>query len=47
MGALMRHYLRVSYEKQNKVKIANYIDCEAHRELLSQSMANAYKEKTQ
>ena len=35
-------YLRRTYRKMNNVKISNYIDCEAHRELFSQAILNSY-----
>lgn len=44
-GAFMNWYLRRTYQNKNKVRIANYIDCEAHRELLSQALADAYRER--
>lgn len=40
---LWKHFLQKSYKRGNKVRIANYIDCEAHRELLSQALADYYK----
>ena len=42
-GTFMSMKLHSYYDKKSKVKIANYIDCEAHKELLSQSLANGYK----
>lgn len=45
-GRCIKRYLQKTYGRQNKVRIANYVDCEAHRELLSQSMANGYGRKT-
>lgn len=43
-GSYMKRYLRKIYGKHNKVRIANYIDCEAHKELISQAIAKEYKE---
>ena len=45
-GTYMKRYLRRTYGLTSKVKIANYIDCEAHRELMSQAMANEYERVT-
>lgn len=42
-GEYMRRYLQNTYSAYDKVKIANYIDCEAHRELFSQALSNSYK----
>lgn len=42
-GRYMNHYLLNTYGVLNKVRIFNYIDCEAHRELLLQAMKNGYK----
>lgn len=41
-GAYMKRYLRNAYGPHELVRIANYIDCEAHRELLSRAMSNRY-----
>lgn len=43
-GRYMKRYLRKIYGKHNKVRIANYIDCESHKELISQAIAREYKE---
>lgn len=39
-GNYMRKRNHKVYEMQDKVRITNYIDCEAHRELLLQALAN-------
>lgn len=39
-GSYMRKRNHKVYETQDKVRITNYIDCEAHRELLLQALAN-------
>ena len=41
-GRYMIRYLLNNYGKINTVRIINYIDCEAHRELLLQALANKY-----
>lgn len=41
-GAYMKRYLRNAYGTHELVRISNYIDCEAHRELLSKAMLNKY-----
>ena len=41
-GYCIRKYISYKYRKSNIVRIANYIDCEAHRELLSQALQNEY-----
>lgn len=46
-GRFMHRYLQNRYSKGSMVKIANYIDCEAHRELLSQAIENGYRGKRQ
>ena len=45
-GALLKRYFRFTYGAKNQIRIANYIDCEAHRELLSKALEKAYKGKT-
>lgn len=45
-GKLIKRYLYRIYRNKNIVQIANYIDCEAHRELLSCGLSEAYKRKT-
>lgn len=42
-GRYMKWYLRGTYSQDNIVRISNYVDCEAHRELLSTALANEYK----
>ena len=45
-GAYMKRYLQKTYGTASIVGIANYIDCEAHKELLSKAMKNGYERKT-
>ena len=42
-GRLMQYYLNKTYKASNMVSISNYIECEAHRELLLQGLSNHYK----
>lgn len=42
-GRYMAQYLKNTYGVAEKVRMSNYIDCEAHRELLSQALADVYK----
>lgn len=42
-GRFMKRYLLKCYSRAFKVRIANYIGCEAHRELLAQAIENGYK----
>lgn len=44
-GMHMKRYLMHTYNRDCFVAISNYIDCEAHRELLSQMLANRYDRK--
>ncbi len=41
-GRFFKQYLKRTYLNANLVRISNYLDCEAHRELLSQALANKY-----
>ena len=41
-GLYMKRYINITYDQMRKVRIANYIDCEAHKELLSQALINSY-----
>lgn len=43
-GYYLRWYLQNTYDGNSQVRIENYIDCEAHRELMSQALANSYME---
>ena len=42
-GLLLRGYLKRKYNNTSLVSIANYINCEAHRELLLQALSKEYK----
>lgn len=44
-GKYRKKYLERYYDKSKKITIANYVDCEAHRELLSKALANEYRRK--
>lgn len=44
-GSYMRRYLKKTYGLNTRIRISNYIDCEAHRELLSQALANVDNSK--
>lgn len=44
-GSYMRRFLEKTYGLNTIIRISNYIDCEAHRELLSQALANVYNSK--
>lgn len=41
---LLRAIFKMKYRKENFVQITNYVDCEAHRELLLKGLANKYKD---
>ena len=41
---LLRAVLKAKYRKVNLVQITNYVDCEAHRELMLKALANKYEE---
>ena len=43
-GRYLINYLNKTYGVPEQLRIANYLDCEAHRELVSQALANAYLE---
>ncbi len=44
-GRLLQRYLSKTYCKSNFVAISNFVDCEAHRELLLQGLADHYRKK--
>lgn len=43
-GLYGKKVIYTKYQLQNQVRIANYIDCESHRELVMQALANNYSE---